>query len=235
MPARARGAADLAFRRGLVQNGGDSGNLEGPVSTPREDAFVACHNCGLLHRLEALTKGSSAACARCGTVLARGKPPGFDGPLAFALAGLVLFVLANAYPLLTFELQGRSQEAHLITGVIGLWHQGMWELALLVFLASILAPALQILGLTYVLLPLKLGCRPWRLGPAYRLVGKVGFWAMLEVYTLGILVALVKLSDFGTVVPGIALYAFFGLILAIAMAGFLIDPRAIWQRVELRS
>ncbi|NIQ94885.1 MAG: paraquat-inducible protein A, partial [Desulfuromonadales bacterium] len=40
-------------------------------------------------------------------------------------------------------------------------------------------------------------------------------WAMLEVYMFGILVALIKLGDFGTVVPGAALFAFFGLTCAI--------------------
>ena len=118
---------------------------------------------------------------------------------------------------------------------IGLYDQGMWELAALVFLASILAPFLQIAGLLYLLVPLKLGVRPWKLGPVYRLVGKIAFWAMLEVYMLGIFVALVKLADFGTVVPDVALYAFFCLMLALAAASYSLDPRTIWQRVELPS
>ena len=205
------------------------------MSASHEDALVACHGCDRLHRLEALARGQAARCLRCGTVLFRGKSRGLDRTLAFTLTALVLFVLANAYPLLTFELEGRSQQAHLITGVIGLYDQGMWELAALVFLASILAPFLQIAGLLYLLVPLKLGCRPWKLGPVYRLVGKIAFWAMLEVYLLGIFVALVKLADFGTVVPDVALYAFFGLIFVLAAASFSLDPRAIWQRVELRS
>ncbi|MEM7223348.1 MAG: paraquat-inducible protein A [Pseudomonadota bacterium] len=205
------------------------------MSEPLDDALVACHGCGRLHRLEALTRGQAARCGRCGTVLERAKIGGLDRTLAFTLTGLVLFVLANTYPLLTFELEGRSQQAHLITGVIGLYDQGMWELAALVFVASILAPFLQLMGLLYLLVPLKFGRRPWKLGPTYRLVGKIGFWAMLEVYLLGIIVALVKLADFGTVVPDVALYAFFGLILVIAAASFSLDPRAIWQRVELES
>ena len=205
------------------------------MSEPLDDALVACHGCDLLHRLEALGRGQAARCGRCGTMLERGKAHGIDRTLAFTLTALVLFALANAYPLLTFELEGRSQQAHLITGVIGLYDQGMWELAALVFLASILAPFLQIVGLLYLLVPLKLGRRPWKLGPAYRLVGKIGFWAMLEVYLLGIFVALVKLADFGTVVPDVALYAFFGLILVLAAASFSLDSRALWQRVVLES
>ena len=205
------------------------------MSAQREDAVVACRDCDRLYRLETLAHGQVARCVRCGGVLFRGKALGFDLPLAFTLTGLVLFVLANAYPLLTFELEGRSQQAHLISGVIGLWDQGMWELALLVFLASMLAPALQIVGLVYLLVPLKLGHRPWKLGPAYRLVGKIGFWAMLEVYMLGIFVALVKLGDFGTVVPDVALYAFFALIFMLAAASYTLDPRLVWQRVELSS
>jgi paraquat-inducible protein A len=66
----------------------------------------------------------------------------------------------------------------------------------------------------------------------FRFVQRLRSWAMLEVYALGILVAFVKLADFGTVEPGIALYAFFLLIFALYAADISLDPRAVWSRVE---
>lgn len=196
------------------------------------DALVACHDCDLLVRVVALRAGASAKCTRCGAVLYREKADGIDRTLAFTLAGLVLFVIANAYPLMTFELEGRSQSNHLASGVIDLFAQGMWELAALVFLTSILAPLIYLGGMLYVLLPLRLGRRPRGLTAVFKFVQRLRAWAMLEVYTLGILVAFVKLADFGAVEPGIALYAFFLLIFALFAADLSLDPRCVWRRVE---
>jgi hypothetical protein len=117
--------------------------------------------------------------------------------LALTLTACLLFLVANAFPLVTFELAGRSQSGELISGVLGLYAEGYWELAGLVLFTSILAPLLYLLGLLYVLLPLSLGRRPWGLAPLFRAIETVTPWAMLEVYMFGILVALIKLGDFG--------------------------------------
>jgi len=201
------------------------------VSPPIDEAWIACHDCDLLVRVVPLSAGAKAKCARCGALLYRENADGIDRTLAFTVAGLALFVLANAYPLLTFELEGRSQANRLISGVIDLFGQGMWELASLVFLTSILAPLIYLGGMLYVLLPLRLGRRPLGLAAVFRFVQKLRSWAMLEVYALGIFVAFVKLSDFGAVEPGIALYAFFLLIFVLFAADLALDPRSVWRRL----
>ncbi len=176
--------------------------------------------------------GAAAHCPRCGAVLYRNKADGMDRTLAFTVAGMILFVLANAFPLMTFQLQGRSDSNRLISGVLDLFAQGMWELASLVFLTSILAPLVYLCGMLYVLGPLRFGWRLPGLAGVFRFVRKLRSWAMLEVYTLGIFVAFVKLSDFGGVEAGIALYAFFLLIFALYAADLSLDPRDVWRRVE---
>jgi len=207
-------------------------SLETDVTHASGDSLIACHECDLLHDIVALPDGASAKCLRCGTVLYQEKSNGIDRTLAYTVAGLVLFAFANAYPLMTFELEGRSQANRLISGVVGLFAQGMWELASLVLLTSILAPLVFLLGMLYVLLPLRLNRQPWMLASVFRFMQKLRSWAMLEVYTLGILVAFVKLSDFGSVEPGIALYSFFLLIFALFAADLSLDPRDVWSRVE---
>jgi paraquat-inducible protein A len=206
-------------------------SLETDATRAGSDSLIACHDCDLLHDIVPLSDGASAKCVRCGAVLYREKGNGLDRTLAFTVTGLVLFAFANAYPLMTFELEGRSQANRLISGVYDLFAQGMWELASLVLLTSILAPLIYLLGMLYVLLPLRLDRRPWVLASVFRVVQKLRSWAMLEVYTLGILVAFVKLADFGTVEPGIALYSFFLLIFALYAADLSLDPRAVWSRV----
>jgi paraquat-inducible protein A len=196
------------------------------------ETLISCRSCDLLHQAVPPPPGGALACTRCGDVLYR-KPRGdFQVTLALTLTAFLLFLVANAFPLVTFELAGRSQSGELISGVLGLYAEGYWELAGLVLFTSILAPLLYLLGLLYVLLPLSLGRRPWGLAPLFRVIQAVTSWAMLEVYMFGILVALIKLGDFGGVVPGIALFAFFGLTFAILAINRNLDRRAIWDRAS---
>jgi paraquat-inducible protein A len=195
------------------------------------EALMSCRSCDLLHQAVPPPRGGALACTRCGDVLYR-KPRGeLQVSLALTLTAFLLFLVANAFPLVTFELADRSQSGKLISGVLGLYAEGYWELAGLVLFTTILAPLLYLLGLLYVLLPLSLGRRPWGLGTLFRVIETVTPWAMLEVYMFGILVALIKLGDFGVVVPGVALFAFFGLTVAIVAINRNLDRRAIWESV----
>ena len=120
----------------------------------------------------------------------------------------------------------------MISGVRELYAQGMWELAVVVFVASILAPLLKILAILYVVLPLYLGRQPWHMAVVFRWIETLTPWAMTEVYLLGVIVAFVKLSDIATIVPGLALYAFAVLIVAMTATDAVLEPEEIWERLE---
>ena len=198
-------------------------------------SLVACHHCDLIHRVRAFGPRGRARCTRCGAVLSWERPDSVERTLTLALTGLILLVLANAFPLLTFELEGRSQTNSLISGTVEFWKAGYPELAALVFTLSILAPALSLLLLLYVMLPIKIDRRPWRLALAFRMVGVLRPWVMMEVYMLGVLVAIVKLSDWASIEPGLSLYAFAALIIVTAAANAALDPRAVWRRLDVGS
>ncbi len=97
---------------------------------------------------------------------------------------------------------------------------------------SFLVPLLRITGMLYILVPLRFGRRPWALAPAFRHLETFMPWAMVEVYMLGILVAIVKLSDFATLELGVAVYAFAALIVLMAATAVTLDPREIWNKVS---
>jgi paraquat-inducible protein A len=203
------------------------------ASTPAAaDSLIACHECDALVREAPLRPGSLARCPRCGGLLKRGRRNSVERTLAFTLAGLVLFALANVYPFMTFQLEGREQDSNLVSGAIVLWEEGLQELGALVFLTSIGFPALEILGLLYVLLPLHLGRRPARhFGRVFRTILAIGPWGMLEVYMLGVLVAIVKLSEMATITPGVAFWSFCALIVTTTAARGTLDPDAVWKRL----
>lgn len=195
-------------------------------------AMVACHDCDLLHRKQALKTGQKATCSRCGAVLYRQKRESLDRTLTITLAALIFYLLANLYPFMTFKLEGRVQANTMITGVFELTAGGNWVLAGVIGFTSILAPLLHILGLLYVLLPLKRKRLAWGLASMFRVIEFLRPWAMLEVYLLGVLIALLKLSELATIELGVAFYAFIALMLLTTLAAASLDADLIWESLE---
>ena len=208
--------------------------LPAPGRTGESPSLVACPDCDLLNRLD----GPAAAtllCARCGAVLRRHRPNSIDRTLALVMAALLLFTLANSFPFLAMKSGGFVQETTLLSGVQELWRQGLRLLAALVFATCVLVPAAQLTGLVTILLPLRLGRRPPP-GAAriLRLVQAAAPWGMMEVFMLGILVALVKLGHMATIVPGVSVFSFAALIVVMAAALSTLDPALIWARLDPR-
>ncbi len=174
-------------------------------------------------------------CGRCGAVLYRHHPNSIDRSLSLTLAALVLFLLSNSFPFLAMKSGGLVQETTLLTGIRELWKQELQGLAILVMLTCVLVPLAQMLGLLYILLPLKLGLRPaFGAARVFRLVQEVAPWGMMEVFMMGILVALVKLGHMATIVPGISVFSFGALIFVMAAAFSCLDPQLLWDRLDLR-
>jgi paraquat-inducible protein A len=203
-----------------------------PELLEKELDWIACHDCDLVYRRPEVPPGGSASCRRCGGVLARRKRDSLDRTLALALAGLVLFIVANAFPFLSFRMRGQVTETTLMTGIRGLWEQGMVELSLLVLLTTVLAPLLHLLCLLYLLGPLKLRTRPPAMALVFRFLRRIQVWSMMEVFMLGILVAVVKLADMAEIVPGLALWSFALLILVLAAAAAAFDRDVVWEEAE---
>jgi len=197
--------------------------------------LVACHDCDLLRRLPPLREGAAAYCDRCGALLRRRRRNSIERTLALTLAASVLLAVANYFPFLSFEMQGRITETTLASGVFDLWRQGVPEIAVLVGFTAVVAPFAQLALLLYVLLPVHLGRVPWQMPRMFRLLRRVQPWSMMEVFLVGILVAVTKLVDMAQVVPGLALWAFAGLIVVLAGALSSLDPEAVWERVEVRQ
>ena len=195
-------------------------------------SLIACHECDLLQRVQPLPEGGVAQCMRCGAVLYRQKRDSLDRTLSLTIAALILFVVANTYPFLALKSGGLVKQTTLITGTKELYAQGMEVLALLVLFTSILAPLVHLLGMLYVLLPLKFNRLPRNLPGVFRLVQRLQPWGMLEVFMLGILVSVVKLAKMAKIVPGIALFAFLVLIFVMAASSASLDPHLIWKRWE---
>ena len=200
--------------------------------TVSDRPLILCPDCGAPHALPPPAPGHRAECTRCGSVLRQFRSGNLGHAAALTIAALILFAVANLFPVLTFELEGRSQSATLLSGSAALWTGGYEGLAGLVFFVLFLAPLANLVGTLYVVLPLAAGRRPalhaaW----AYRMVARLRRWAMAEVFLLGLIVAYVKLSDMATLEPGPSLAALVGFILLQVWGEASLSPFVVWERV----
>lgn len=199
---------------------------------PQPAQLIACHDCDLLQREIPLKPGCAASCSRCGALLYRNATDCMDRTLAYTVAASVLFVIANVFPIFAIEVQDSHSMINLFGAVRSLWNQQMQFISLLVFLTTILIPALELITMIYLLLPLKFNRIPAGYPQFLRMIQIVEPWGMVEVFMLGVLVSLVKLTSSFKVIPGVALWSFGCLTLLLAAAASSFSAREAWARLD---
>ena len=148
------------------------------------------------------------------------------------LTSAIIFVIANATPLMGLSAIGRSASTTIIGGAWQMWLEGERITGALVAFCAVLAPAGYLLFMLILLLAARRTPAPWWVGEMLRWAHHLQIWSMLEVMLLGILVALIKIAELATVEAGIGMFAVGALILLIPAVMVSFDPEDIWQRVE---
>jgi len=198
----------------------------------RRPDLIVCEECDAVHRRPVLRCAEIARCQRCGGEMERDTGSRQQRLLPLTVASLILFVIANSFPIVQIELQGLSSQTTLIGAVKVLGTEGMSLVALLVLATTILFPLLQLLVLLYLLLPTAHGVNRPGIRTLLRVMQMVRPWGMVEVFLLGVLVAVVKLSNMATVIPGVALWAF-GALTIVLTAVVSFNPRYLWRSLVI--
>lgn len=134
--------------------------------------------------------------------------------------------------MLSLSVVGRFNSTTVLGGAEYLVLDGREVVAGIVLFTAVIAPALQILSMLSIVIGARQD-RPRRwVGTMMRLNPMMRVWSMLEVMLLGVLVALVKIADYATVSPGIALYVLGALVFVLAAMQVSFNPGEIWQRIE---
>jgi paraquat-inducible protein A len=196
------------------------------------EAIRACTTCGQAQRMVQLDPREAAECCRCGSLLARGTTGSLERVAAFSLAALAFYIPANIYPILRMNFYGAYSESTVWDGCVSLARDGQWIVAGVVFSASILIPFIKLLALFYLGITAKFGRERGRRERTriYRLIEAIGPWAMLDVFLVAVLVALVRLEKLATVLPGPGLVAFTAVVVFTLLASASFDPRSIWEK-----
>lgn len=195
--------------------------------------MTGCHTCDLL--VPVAPPGGHAHCPRCGSeVHGLRLPDSLARTWALLGSAALLLIPANLYPVMTVIQFGRGEPNTILSGVVHLIDSGMWPLAMLVFFASFVVPLSKIAVLVLLLVTVQQGSA-WRRrdrGLLYRVTEVVGAWSMIDIFLVGILVALVNLGALATVRPGVGAIFFGGAVVLTMLAAMSFDPRLIWDRAE---
>ena len=198
-----------------------------------EPVVASCPTCGLVQAVEPLRPGTVAECIRCGSFIeARRSERSLEVTAALTLAALILYVPANVYPITKMYLYGAYSESTVWDGVVMLMQSEQWVVAVIVFLASMVIPLVKLAGLLSLVVTARMGWgrRLRSRTQLYKFIDAIGPWAMLDVFLLAVLVALVKLSTWAKILPGPGLLAFSAVVVLTMLASAAFDPRAIWER-----
>lgn len=190
--------------------------------------LIACEHCDAIYRKPQLASHEAARCQRCDAELEHCIGRQYMQVLPLTIASLVMFIIANVFPIVGMELQGIYSETTLMGAVLTLNAENMPFVASAVLATTILFPLFQLLILLYLFVPLPHYGRLPVAMLAVRVLQVLRPWGMVEVFVLGTIVALVKLTSMAIVLPGIALWAMATLSLLLA-AVFSFDPRYIWR------
>ncbi len=150
---------------------------------------------------------------------------------AFSIAAAVMLVPANFLPVLTTENSGESRTDTIFSGTVELWRQGLWAIAAIVFIASILIPVLKLVGLAWLLIQARRGAThdARRLTRLYGALDFIGRWSMLDVFLVAFLSGVVRFGVFSTVEPRSGIVAFAIAVVLTVLATHAFDPRVLWR------
>lgn len=187
--------------------------------------LTLCHTCGQA------CPAVDPNCTRCESPLHRRKPNSIARTWAFLLASLVFYIPANVMPVMYTDIFGSGSENTIFSGIVEFWKAGEWDLALVIFIASVAVPCMKFLVLGTLLITCQRRSR-WAMrerAKLYRLIEVIGYWSMLDVLVVAVIAALVQFKSLSTIDPRIGIL-FFGLVVVMTMfAAMSFDPRLIWD------
>ena len=217
------------------------------LTTGIEAGLISCPHCDLISRVptlkntdylkskdnvEAATK--RITCPRCDATLHSRIPNSLGKTTALVFAAAFMYIPANILPIMNVTYLGSGQADTIIGGTLHLLEEGMWPLALIVFVASIIVPLLKLLVMSGLLISVKLhsNWRPAQRTHLFHVTEFIGRWSMVDIFVLAILVALVQFGNLASVDAGLGALSFAMVVILTMLAAHTFDPRLIWDVID---
>ncbi len=198
-------------------------------SVPVADKTTAVHlcpDCDLQLRAVRFRRGQRLRCPRCRHVLSQ-KVGLLSHCRALTITGFLLYIPANFQPVLLINMGGESSSNTVWSGVVGLWQEELFVVAVLVFVFAIAVPLLRLLALVFVLFSLE--GRHYKGLLFMRLHHRLHGWGMMDIFLLGTLVAVIKLQDYAEVEAGAGVFCLAAMMLVEIRASQLLPRQMLWR------
>lgn len=194
--------------------------------------LLVCHDCHQLNR--AVAEQRHQRCTRCGARVHMRRPNSIARTWALLITAAVLYLPANLLPIMTVRMLGSGTPDTIMSGVVTLAKHGMFPIAAVVFIASILVPTFKLVGIAMLLFSVQ---RHHPMSPrqrilVFRFIEWIGRWSMLDIFVIAILVAIVNFGSLASVEAGFGAIAFAGVVVLTMLAAITFDPRLIWDNTE---
>lgn len=201
----------------------------------KREQLIGCHDCGCLYHRRPLAVFERARCTRCHHELYRWHTAGpvrqAEILAALTLGAVLVYVLAQWFPIVTLEMGGMLSGVTLLGAVAELWRQQDQVIAALVFFCAIVFPGIELCSLLYVAVGLTRRQRVPGFNLVLRVVQGARHWAMTEVLMIGILITVIKMTSLARVTPHPALFAFGALTILCALV-MRYEPKALWELAD---
>ena len=164
-------------------------------------------------------------------------PAQFTRVWALLLAASILYIPANLLPIMSIDALTGSSAHTIMGGVIELVGMGSWDIALVVFIASVVVPSFKLICLATLvwLAQQKNGQALRRRTHLYGMVEFIGQWSMLDVFVVILLSALGRFGALLSIQPGAGAVAFGAVVVLTMLAAMSFDPRLAWRRAGYRK
>jgi paraquat-inducible protein A len=201
-----------------------------PLKQSLELGLCRCRTCGLAVSRASLKP--DRRCPRCDSRIEHRAPLSAEMTLAWLIAGIVLYIPANLLPVMhTSGLLG-EEDSTILGGILEFWRSGDWDIALLIFTASIAVPFTKFIAIGLLLLTVRRNSR-WEQHQRtvlYRIVEFIGYWSMLDVIVVALTSALMQFDLLGAAEPRAGIAFFCAVVVVTMMSALSFDPRLIWDR-----
>ncbi|HET9624153.1 MAG TPA: paraquat-inducible protein A [Kofleriaceae bacterium] len=202
-----------------------------------ELGLSSCPTCELVVKVGDHTPNARRLCPRCASPIRIRTRRDRTYAIALLIAATALYFPANVLTIMHTEQFPEQRDDTILSGVVYLWQRGSWDLAILVFAASICVPILKILALAFLIVTSgrRSDWRPRFRTKLYHVLEVIGHWSMLDVFVVALLTAVVQLGRVARVAPGPAVLPFAGVVVLTMLASASFDPRAIWDFADPRG
>lgn len=194
------------------------------------ERLAACQVCGQVQEHD--PDSGMDACGRCNSLVWKRRPNMNGRVWALLVAAAVAYIPANVLPMMEIRSLLGSSVHTILGGVIELWRLGSWDLAIIVFIASVVVPITKLIALAVLML-----ARHWKgvdtqrqRTRLYEMVEFIGQWSMLDVFVVILMAAMANFPGVSQVIAGPAAASFGMVVILTMLAAMSYDPRTGWDQ-----